>query len=332
VATALQHVENAGLQAHIHIEKRDIADAAPADSWQPGLVACNPPYGERLGDEAETAALYQRFGQVLKSRFTGWQASLIISNPELGFRLGVRSQKPITFFNGALECKLLRLNLAPEGFFVPKPISADERVAQVIANPAEQQAEMFANRLRKNAKKLDKWAKQQRISCYRLYDADLPEYAVAVDVYHGEQTWVNVQEYESPKTIDQHKANQRLAGIMAEIPSVLGVPPSQVFLKIRRKQKALDQYQKQADTGRFHAVEEGGHVRILARYKLFWEWRWWRRHFHNDLLFLHADDLLGHLANDFTNRGLALADVHQGSFDLACIRRERQRHQPENDH
>lgn len=278
VATALQHVENAGLAGKIHIEKRDIADAAAAESWPKGLIACNPPYGERLGDEAEISELYRRFGEVLKSHFVGWQAAMIISNPELGFRLGVRSQKPITLFNGALECKLLRFNLEEKAFFEPKAKSQQERIEQIgkrsESEQPDNQAEMFGNRLRKNLKKLSKWAKQNQVHCYRLYDADLPEYAVAVDVYQGEayrpqlsplgyfpvgeKTWVNVQEYESPKTIDPAKANQRLAGVMVEIPKVLQIPREQVFLKIRRKQKNTDQYEKQGDSGRFHVVEEHG--------------------------------------------------------------------------
>lgn len=262
VATALQHVENAGLQGHIHLERREIGDAVAAESWQAGLIACNPPYGERLGDERETADLYRRFGEVLKSRFIGWKAAMIISNPELGFRLGVRSQKPITFFNGALECKLLRFDIEAPAFFEPKPKSEQERIQQIQrrsqSEEASSDAQMFANRLRKNMKKLAKWARQNNVDCYRLYDADLPEYAVAIDVYQGEKTWVNVQEYESPKTIDPQKANQRLAGVMAEIPIVLDIPADQVFLKIRRKQKNTDQYEKYGDSGRFQVVQEGG--------------------------------------------------------------------------
>jgi len=262
VATALQHVENAGLSGKIHIEKRDIADASAAESWPKGLIACNPPYGERLGDEEQTAALYRQFGEVLKSRFAGWQAAMIISNPELGFRLGIRSQKPITLFNGALECKLLRFTIEEKAFFEPKAKSQQERIEQIgrraQAEQPDPQAEMFGNRLRKNLKKLSKWAKQNQVNCYRLYDADLPEYAVAVDVYQGDRTWVNVQEYESPKTIDPAKANQRLAGAMAEIPKVLQIPADQVFLKIRRKQKSTDQYEKLGERGHFHVVEEGG--------------------------------------------------------------------------
>ncbi len=314
VNTALAHIANAGLQNKIHVERRDIEDAEPAESWKPGLLICNPPYGERLGDEQETAELYKKFGESLKAHFIGWKAAMIISNPELGFRLGLRSQKPITLFNGALECKLLRLDIEESNFFIPKAKTQEERIAQAIETGkiqeqriaqatqtkttpqpettsadtlAEQDvselgAEMFANRLKKNLKKLSNWAKQNRITCYRVYDADLPEYAVAVDIYQGEacrsqltplayipvgdQTWINVQEYEPPKSIDQHKADQRLAGLLAEIPRVLGVNREQVFLKIRRKQKSTDQYEKHDDQGRFHIIEEGG-CKLLVNFE-----------------------------------------------------------------
>ena len=312
VNTALAHIANAGLQHKIHVERRDIEDAEPAESWKPGLLICNPPYGERLGDELETAELYKKFGASLKAHFLGWKAAMIISNPELGFRLGIRSQKPITLFNGALECKLLRMDIEESNFFIPKAKTQEERIAHVteISKAQEQRiaqttetrpnphpettsadmptgketsvpeavnvantnagelvaAEMFTNRLKKNLKKLSKWAKQNQITCYRVYDADLPEYAVAVDIYQGEQTWVNVQEYEPPKSIDQHKADQRLAGLLAEIPRVLGVHSDQVFLKIRRKQKNTDQYEKHGDQGRFHIIEEGG-CKLLVNFE-----------------------------------------------------------------
>ena len=322
VNTALAHIANAGLQNKIHVERRDIEDAEPAESWKPGLLICNPPYGERLGDEQETAELYKKFGETLKAHFIGWKAAMIISNPELGFRLGIRSQKPITLFNGALECKLLRLEIEERNFFIPKARTQEERISQAIetskaqeqqivqaASPTPQAettgadketselntvsvtnkdtaepvaAEMFANRLKKNLKKLSNWVKKNRIACYRVYDADLPEYAVAVDIYQGEacrsqltplayipvgdQTWVNVQEYEPPKSIDQHKADQRLAGLLAEIPRVLGVSRDQVFLKIRRKQKSTDQYEKHGDQGRFHIIEEGG-CKLLVNFE-----------------------------------------------------------------
>ena len=296
VKTALAHIANAGLQNKIHVERRDIEDAEPAESWKTGLLICNPPYGERLGDEQETAELYKKFGESLKAHFLGWKAAMIISNPELGFRLGIRSQKPITLFNGALECKLLRLKIEESNFFIPKARNQEERITKVLAINTAQQPEKefktrielmsedeplevsadkndervgavdFANRLKKNFKKLSKWAKQNAITCYRIYDADLPEYAAAIDIYAGEQTWINVQEYEPPKTIDQHKADERLAGLLSEIPQVLGVDNAQVFLKIRKKQRSTDQYEKHDDQGRFHIIEEGG-CKLLVNFE-----------------------------------------------------------------
>jgi 23S rRNA (guanine2445-N2)-methyltransferase / 23S rRNA (guanine2069-N7)-methyltransferase len=316
VNTALMHIANAGLQNKIHVERRDIEDAEPAESWEPGLLICNPPYGERLGDEQETADLYKKFGESLKTHFIGWKAAMIISNPELGFRLGIRSQKPITLYNGALECKLLRLDIEESNFFIPKARTQEERIAQAIefsktprsetvstdineenlfVTPVLPESEgastlksgelgvekfaymdvgkrrelgavSFANRLKKNLKKLSTWTKQYQISCYRVYDADLPEYAVAVDIYQGNKTWVNVQEYEPPKSIDQHKADQRLAGLLAEIPGVLAVNRDQVFLKIRRKQKSTDQYEKHGDLGHFHIIEENG-CKLLVNFE-----------------------------------------------------------------
>ncbi len=261
IATAFKHIENAGFNNKIHVEKREIFDASPADSWSLGLLICNPPYGERLSNDEEIAQLYFKLGETLKNHFQQWQAALIISNPEMGFRLGIRSKKPITFYNGALECKLLRLSIEEKAFFIPKAKSQHERIDQImqnqsIATESTATAEMFANRLKKNIKKMAKWAKQHNIHCYRIYDADLPEYAVAVDIYQGEKLWVNVQEYEAPKSIAPHKANQRLAGVLAEIPQVLNIDKSQVFLKIRRKQKNTEQYQKQNNQANFHIVEE----------------------------------------------------------------------------
>ena len=260
-ATAIKHVENAGFANKVHVEKREINDSSPANSWQPGLLICNPPYGERLGDDEQISQLYLQFGETLKSNFKGWKASLIISNPEMGFRLGIRSQKPITLFNGALECKLLRMDIEEKSFFIPKAKSQQERITQITQSNSfqegnEQDAPMFANRLKKNYKKSSKWAKRQNINCYRLYDADLPEYAVAIDLYQANKTYINVQEYEAPKTIDTHKANQRLAGVLIEIPKILGIDKSQVFLKIRRKQKKIEQYEKLNNKANFHIIEE----------------------------------------------------------------------------
>jgi len=119
---------------------------------------------------------------------------------------------------------------------------------------------MFANRLRKNLRHLGKWARREAVTCYRVYDADLPEYALAVDLYEG---WAHVQEYAAPATVDPARAQARLTDAMAVIPDVLEFPADRVVLKVRRRQKGLRQYERQAATGQFREVHEGG-LRFLV--------------------------------------------------------------------
>ena len=121
-------------------------------------------------------------------------------------------------------------------------------------------AEMFANRLRKNLRHLGKWARREGVTCYRVYDADLPEYAVAVDLY---EDWAHVQEYAAPPTVDPLLAERRLSDAMAVIPDALGRPADRVVLKVRRRQKGLAQYERQAMTGQFREVCEGS-LRFLV--------------------------------------------------------------------
>lgn len=124
---------------------------------------------------------------------------------------------------------------------------------------------MVSNRLRKNLKHLRKWLQREDIHCYRLYDADIPEYAVAVDVYEGEQRRVHVQEYEAPATVSEEKAAERLDQALGSIMEVLEVPSEQVYLKVRRQQKGQAQYEKLDTRGEFHEVREGGN-RFLVNF------------------------------------------------------------------
>ena len=267
VSRALHNIELAGLTGKIHVEKRDIGEASAAESWQKGLIISNPPYGERLGDEEQTSELYSQFGEVLKEQFQGWQATLIIYNAELGFRLGIRSQKPITLYNGALECKLLRLTINEESHFEPKARNLKEHLYKTSQRQElSENAEMLANRLRKNLKKSKKWAKRQQINSYRLYDADLPEYALAIDLYYGEQLWVNAQEYQAPKSIDPQKAQQRLAEALIVIAQVLEINSENIFLKLRRQQKSHSQYEKHDELGEFHLIEEAN-AQLLVNFE-----------------------------------------------------------------
>ncbi|MCO6413023.1 MAG: bifunctional 23S rRNA (guanine(2069)-N(7))-methyltransferase RlmK/23S rRNA (guanine(2445)-N(2))-methyltransferase RlmL [Thiogranum sp.] len=127
-------------------------------------------------------------------------------------------------------------------------------------------ARAFANRLQKNLRHLGRWLQREDIRCYRLYDADIPEYALAVDVYGNANHWVHVQEYQAPASIDADKARARLEDAVAVLQEVLSVPAERMFVKVRRQQKGSAQYEKLATSGHFHEVREGGN-RFLVNFE-----------------------------------------------------------------
>ena len=254
VNIAAENIRRAGLNGYVHVEKCDVVDAAPGSSKdQPGLVIVNPPYGERLGERAQLHTLYRQLGETLKARFVHWKAGVFTNTDELIKPMGLRYARSHNFYNGALECKLFRFDVDEDNFTSgqarPRPLPADER---------SEAAQMFANRIGKNLKKFARWLKRDDIHCYRLYDADLPEYSVAVDVYEGNKRWVHVQEYEAPKTIDQQKARHRLREVLGVLIDELGITNDQLFFKVRRKQKGLAQYERLAENRVYHEVSEGG--------------------------------------------------------------------------
>jgi 23S rRNA (guanine2445-N2)-methyltransferase / 23S rRNA (guanine2069-N7)-methyltransferase len=270
---AKANIKAAHLTDVIKATSLPLTKVAPDPSWKPGLFIVNPPYGERLGDIKQLKPLYQEIGSILKARFNGWHASVFTGNVELAFNVSLKSHKSYQLFNGAIACKVFNFSVTPERHFEGQHASQQQHIGDnlkkaLLPTPGDWSdgATMLANRLRKNIKKLSPWVKKNNIHCYRLYDADLPEYALAIDVYQGEKKWVHVQEYEAPKTIDEAKSILRLRDALAVMPEVLNIPPQQLSLKIRRRQKGRTQYEKQGTDGGFHEVSEG-QAKFLVNFK-----------------------------------------------------------------
>ncbi len=265
VRSAWQNIERAGLRDYVHVERRSLGEAPPV--LPQGLVVANPPYGERLGETEELKALYTALGSMFRQHFQGWRAAILTGHPELAFKLGIRAQRQYALFNGTIPCKLFNFEIVPERYFTPHAEGAEDesaRQSRALLRRAgriellSDAAVMFANRLKKNLRYYQRWARQNAVFCYRVYDADLPDYAVAVDLYQGADLWVLVQEYQAPSTIDPDKAEQRLVEALAATRQVLQIAAERVVLKIRRRQKGAGQYEKQADTRHFIEVEESG--------------------------------------------------------------------------
>ena len=235
---ARANARRAGLEQLMTFTAQDAVKLTnPLPEGPAGTVLSNPPYGERLESEPALIALHSQLGRIMKQQFGGWSLSLFSASPELLSCLQLRADRQFKAKNGPLDCvqKNYQLAASPSG----------GAVAQI--------AEDYANRLRKNLKKLEKWAKQNSIDCYRIYDADLPEYNVAVDRYAD---WVVVQEYAPPKTVDPNKARQRLFDVISATLSVLDLPANRLVLKTREKQKGKNQYQKLGEKGDFFQVSE----------------------------------------------------------------------------
>ncbi|SUC35031.1 Ribosomal RNA large subunit methyltransferase L [Providencia rustigianii] len=234
---ARANARRAGLQDLITFNHGDAAALEnPVKTDIKGTILSNPPYGERLESEPALIALHSQLGRVAKARFPGWRLSIFSGSPELLSCLQLRSEREFKAKNGPLDCVQKNYQLAD----VPS-----ETVAEISPD--------FANRLRKNYKKLSKWAKQQGVDCYRVYDADLPEYNVAVDIY-GDK--VVIQEYAPPKTVDERKARQRLFDVITATMNVLELTSNQLVLKTRQRQKGKQQYEKLAQKDDFFLVNE----------------------------------------------------------------------------
>lgn len=97
----------AGVGHLAKFEKLELGEARPLPGEPPGLLVCNPPYGERLGEEEELFPLYRSIGQYFGEHWPGWRLAVFTSNPRLAKRIGRPVVKASPFFNGALECRLL---------------------------------------------------------------------------------------------------------------------------------------------------------------------------------------------------------------------------------
>lgn len=243
IRAARENAERAGVVESIDFSVRDVAQLAQTTEPR-GLVVCNPPYDARLAADPQ---LYRALGDALKRVAPDWRASLLCGDAELARATGLRAAKKYQMFNGAIECALI----------VCDPIRPPQRElpADVPTPALGEGAQMVSNRVRKNLKAGKAWRTREGVTCYRVYDADIPEYAAAIDVYIGEATgelWLHVQEYAAPAEIPEAVARKRLQELLAGARDAFAVPRERVAVKTRAKGKGGSKY---ADSGAFKRGE-----------------------------------------------------------------------------
>lgn len=241
IMMAKANAQKAGVMPLVNFNTLSVNDCTPPAEM--GLVICNPPYGERLADVNQLIPVYKQLGTVLHAHYQGWKAAVLTSNTLLAKAVGLRADKQYTLFNGALECKIYCFSL-----------SSDNELKGTMVSALSPNAQMLLNRLEKNYSHLSKWARKNNISCYRVYDADLPEYAYAIDIYND---YAVLQEYAAPATIEPHKVEKRSLEVMQVAPRALKIDPDKIIVKQRKQQKGTQQYQKMDKTQHTMVVTEG---------------------------------------------------------------------------
>ena len=286
VASARRHLENAGLGEAVTLETRALehgALAALADV-PPGLLLTNPPYGERLAAgepfyRAFGEALATHYDGWRCGVFTARAAPLGATRLPLERRLEVANggidcvyaEGRVPAWSKAAKARVAapeEADTAPSSWELARRRSSDARDAPRAGaggrgdgtgdgkgggrGPAGEIAaaaidlEPFANRLRKNARSLRGWARQGGIDAWRVYDADLPEFAVAIDRYDTEDgaRHVVVQEYRAPASVNAALAAARLDAVVDALPALLDTTPERVHVKVRERQSGTRQYER----------------------------------------------------------------------------------------
>lgn len=266
IRVAESNIERAGLSEVIHVQEQDFFASATPLSGSPGLIVTNPPYGERLEEKAQLGQLYTKLGRSLKQRGAGWRLSMFTGAPSLFQRTGLERKVTLECSNGGIDCKLFTARL-PD-VVQPRSVASTDKAATDLPaleitgeTKSAPGIEQFADRLRKNLRQIKGWAKSTGASNYRVYDADLPDYAFALDVYHDvnpqQGPYVCMQEYRAPAHIDKTLAELRLTSAASVILDQLPCARNNLSIKRRDRQRGQSQYQRLHKSEIYHQVAEG---------------------------------------------------------------------------
>lgn len=286
---ARQHAANAGVANDIHFQQRAFADLTSRKEH--GCLICNPPYGERAGEQAEVRELYASMPAVLRN-LRSWSHYILTSYRGFEQIIGQPADRRRKLYNGPIECTYYQFHgptpdatqpdspaniaretqrrdhspeLSRDGDALGSPSidpdagsSRHRAVAPAfggITPKMRQQARAFSDRLVKRARHLRRWPTQLKITCYRLYERDIPEVPLIVDRYADR---LHISEYDRPHDHTPGEHADWLDLMARTAGEALGVSWAHVFVKHRAPQRGQQQHQRQGDAGHVFEVTEGG--------------------------------------------------------------------------
>lgn len=259
VAVAQENVARAGLEGLVKIETGDFFTWSGMPET-PGTLLMNPPYDERLPVD-NVAELFQKTGDRLKRAYGGWKAYVLAGNLEAAKYVGLKASRRIPLFNGSIECRLFEYELRALSPDAPAEAPRWRKDVRPEEKPEwKAKAETFANRLRKTFKHESKWAERTGVTCWRVYDWDVPELPFVVDLYGDRLHVAEIQRNHDHSPLEHTRWQELMVKTAAE---VLGIASDKTYFKVRKPQQSGFQYTPHASTNEFVEVKEGGHTFLV---------------------------------------------------------------------
>ncbi len=256
VRIAERCAEKAGVDGLIDFKVRNIKDYTEENRPEGyGCIVTDPPYGERLRVR-DLEALYTALGDVLQSAFKGWKATILTGASDMLQNIDMKPERTNALYNGGLLCQAAHYTIYTDEEKNALIQRAIEKKKERLATPLAPGAQIVYDKIMKNLSALKPRMEAEGVTCYRVYDADIPEYAAAIDIYEGK--WVNLAEYAAPPTVDPEIAEERLNEIIYATERALGIDLENIYIKQRKQQKGKHQYEKLASKNRFNIVHENG--------------------------------------------------------------------------
>ena len=271
---ARENAERAGVADQIHFQQRPFEQLASSRRF--GCVITNPPYGQRLDDDPDLRLLYESIPDVLRKLPT-WSHFTLTAYPNFEALVERKADRRRKLYNGRIECTYYQFHgpkpsvekrcQEPFSGSRAEPEGSEESVEKVpdtfLAQPvfgglgekAREQAQLFRSRLTKLARHLRRWPTKRGITCFRLYERDIPEIPLVVDRYEDH---LHIAEFERPHERDRAEHADWLDLMARTAGEALDIDRRNIFLKRRQRQRGENQYEPVADTKHEITVGEGG--------------------------------------------------------------------------
>ncbi|MAE65611.1 MAG: DNA methyltransferase, partial [Phycisphaeraceae bacterium] len=242
---AQRHAIRAGVADSIRFRPTAFTDLEP--TGEHGCLITNPPYGERLEDRREVLDLYRQIPLVLR-RLPTWSFFILTSWKDFEDLAGRRADRRRKLYNATIQCTYYQFHGPKPGAApLPEPDAAAEdapvpqQVFGGLGVKAKEQAGVFANRLRRMDRHRRRWPTRRGITCYRIYNRDVPDVPLMVDRY---EDCLHIGEYQRPHDRSPAEHADWLDLMVRTAREVLEVPEDRTFVKHRRPQSGASQYER----------------------------------------------------------------------------------------